>query len=99
MLERRRNPRRDVNIPGLMALGDRRGVGACRLKDLSAIGALIAVNEPGQLPDTLTLFFDDPDNPLKIVVAEARIVRVLERHAALEFLSNIPVAPWRVVSS
>lgn len=98
MLERRKHPRRDVHITGLIALDRQQRVEACRLMDLSAGGALIAVQQPDTLPDTLTLLFDDPDNPLKVVVAKARIVRREEHHAGLEFIHTDRVMPWRVMT-
>ena len=79
----------------MISLGRQRGVEACRLVDLSAGGAYIAVHEAPGLPDNLTLFFDDPDNRMKVVVVKARIVRRTKDHAGLEFLSADAVMPWR----
>ena len=70
----------------------------CRIEDVSAGGALVAVQEADVLPETVTLFFGDPDNPLKVVVAQAKIVRREEHHAGLEFIHSDRVMPWGVLS-
>jgi hypothetical protein len=86
MRERRRNPRRGVNVRGLISFDDGRTVEACRLVNLSAGGALVKVRSPEKLPSEVSLYFDDPEGKLSVVSAWCLLVRHGAAEAALRFI-------------
>ena len=86
MKERRRHPRKIVNVSGLISFDDGRQTLPCRAYDLSVGGALIKMPIPGRLPDCLSLLFDDPDQPLRVVSAWCHVARRGQLELALRFL-------------
>ena len=88
MRERRRHPRKDVNIRGLLSFDGGLKFDTCKVVNLSFGGALIRTDETARLPDTMSLFFDSPDRPLEVDVADCYVVRRGAGEAALKFLHS-----------
>lgn len=86
--ERRREPRRPTSILGLITFDSGKSTAPCKIANLSASGALIKVGAPGEIPDQLSLYYDDPDVALQVVAAWCFVVRRGAREIAVQFLHD-----------
>lgn len=86
MKERRRHPRKSVNVRGLVSFEDGRQPLTCRVSDISLGGALVKVLAPDRLPECVSLLYDDPDQVLRVVSAWCYVARRGRQEIALRFL-------------
>ena len=70
-MDRRRFPRKDVNVKGLLSSLDGLSCHVCQLVNLSFGGALLRVLDPAAIPDCANLYFDSPEQELAVGVARA----------------------------
>jgi hypothetical protein len=80
--ERRRIPRRAVNIPARIEAGGT--VHACTVVDISELGAKLAVELPDALPDWFTILLSPSGHPAR----RCRVVWRSGENVGVEFLGE-----------
>jgi len=87
--DRRRAPRRNVNAAGYLYTGDGWPLGACRMKDVSRGGAMLAHSIAGELPNEFFLSLSKDG----AVRRRCRVAWRGENQLGVRFLATEPAPP------